>query len=108
MDYPEIIRNLPEARVPIQDVQANLLQGSQNQLIFFNFSENAEIPMHQHGAQWGIVVNGRIDLTIGSIRQTYRKGDSYYIPAGVMHGGTAYKGFKAIDFFDESDRYSIK
>ena len=106
MDYPDIIRNLPEAFVPVQGVEAHLLQGRKNQVVFFNFPQDTLIPMHQHGAQWGIVVDGHIELTIGNSKQVYRKGDSYYIPSGILHGGMAFKGFKAIDFFDEADRYN--
>lgn len=105
MNYPDIIKSLPSISIPINGVEANLLQGGKNQLVFFDVTEDTEIPMHSHGAQWGIVVDGKIDLTIGGQTNTYRKGDSYYIQAGEIHGGKIYKGFKAIDFFDEVDRY---
>ena len=63
------------------------------------------IPEHAHKAQWGIVVNGKIDLTIGGLQITYQKGDTYFIPDGVKHSAKVYKGFSAIDFFDQPDRY---
>lgn len=81
------------------------MQSKNNQLVFFDFKEDTKIPMHSHGAQWGIVVDGKIDLTIGRVEKTYQKGDSYYINAGEEHGGKIYAGFKAIDFFDDKDRY---
>jgi len=105
MNYPEIIQNLPKIDIPIKGVFAHLLQGEYNQLVFFSFTEHTEIPMHSHGARWGIVFDGKIDLTIGENTKTYRKGDSYYIQPGEKHGGKIYKGFKAIDFFEEVDRY---
>lgn len=105
MDYPEIIKSLPKIEIPLNGVYAHLLQGKNNQLVFFNFTEDTEIPMHSHGAQWGIVVDGKIDLTIGGIETTYHKGDSYNIKAGEVHGGKIYAGFKAIDFFEDADRY---
>ena len=105
MTYPDIIKLLPTLTIPIQGVEAYLLQGENNQLVFFDFTQDTEIPMHSHGAQWGIVVDGKIDLTIGGKTKTYQKGDSYFIKAGEIHGGKIYKGFKAIDFFDEVDRY---
>lgn len=105
MFFPEIIKNLPILSIPINGLEANLLQGSENQLVFFDFKEDTEIPMHSHGAQWGIVVDGRIDLTIGETKHSFRKGDSYYISSGIKHGGKIYAGFKAIDFFQEPDRY---
>lgn len=105
MNYPEIIKNLPKIDVPINGVDAYLMQSENNQLVFFNFNEDTEIPMHSHGAQWGIVVDGKIDLTIGGIEKTFVKGDNYKIKAGEIHGGKIYAGFKAIDFFEDADRY---
>jgi quercetin dioxygenase-like cupin family protein len=105
MEFPDLIKHLPSLSLPLNGVEANLLQGAENQLVFFDFKEDTEIPMHAHGAQWGIVVDGRIDLTIGNTGHSFRKGDSYFIPAGIKHGGKIYAGFKAIDFFEEPDRY---
>jgi len=105
MHYPNIIQSLPKINVPIPGVNGYLMQSDNNQLVFFEFNEDTEIPMHSHGAQWGIVVDGKIDLTIGGVTKTYRKGDSYTIRSGEEHGGKVYKGFKAIDFFEDKDRY---
>lgn len=105
MDYPAIIKKLPPVNIPLPGVEAFLHQGPSSQLVFFDFNEDTEIPMHSHGAQWGIVVAGKIDLTIGTNTRTFRKGDHYTIPAGTPHGGKVYAGFKAIDFFDDADRY---
>lgn len=103
--YPKIIKSLPKINIPVKGVVGNLMQSDQNQLVFFEFEEDAEIPIHSHGAQWGIVVDGKIKLIIGGTTQIYHKGDQYYIPAGVEHGGKVYKGLKAIDFFEDVDRY---
>ena len=105
MDYPIIIEKLPAIDISLNGARGFLLQGPDNQLVFFEFEEDTEIPMHSHGAQWGIVVDGKIDLTIGGVKKTYIKGDSYSIPAGTIHGGRIYAGFKAIDFFEDRDRY---
>lgn len=105
MKYPDIISKLPKIGVPIPGVNGFLLQGQDSQLVFFEFNEDADLPKHSHSAQWGIVVDGEIRLTISGIEKTYRKGDSYYIPAGAEHSGIISAGFKAIDFFDQPDRY---
>jgi quercetin dioxygenase-like cupin family protein len=107
MHYPSIIRNLPLIEIKVSGAVGFLMQGKNNQLVFFNFTEDTEIPMHSHGAQWGIVVDGKIDLTIGGITKTYQKGESYFIKSGEIHGGKIYRGFKAIDFFEDADRYSV-
>lgn len=105
MRYPDIIQKLPSVELPINGVKSYKLQGPQNQLVFFEFTEEVFIPEHTHKAQWGIVVEGKIDLTIGGLKITYKKGDTYFIPDGVKHSAKVYKGFSAIDFFDQPDRY---
>jgi len=105
MSYPEIIKKLPQIKLPVNGVKAYKLQGPENQLVFFEFTEETTIPEHSHKAQWGIVVDGKIDLTIGGLEITYKKGDSYFIPDGVKHSAKIYKGFCVIDFFDQPDRY---
>ncbi len=105
MKYPDIIHSLPEIDLPLADVSGYLLQGENNQLVFFDFKEETLIPEHSHGAQWGIVVDGSIEMTIGEETKTYRKGDSYFIPSKTPHSGIAKKGFKAIDFFEDKGRY---
>jgi len=107
MNYPEIISKLPKINVPINGVKGYLLQGRDHQLVFFDFAESSTIPPHSHGAQWGIVVDGEIRLTISGAEKTYRKGDSYFIPAGTEHSGFTSAGFKAIDFFDQPNRYRV-
>ncbi len=67
-----------------------------------------ELPFHSHGAQWGTVVEGEIELTIGGETKTYSPGDSYSIPAGVEHGAQIKSGTRVIDVFEEADRYPIK
>jgi len=91
--YPDIIKNLPEINLPLPGVKAHLIQSENNQLVFFDFSEDTEIPLHSHGAQWGIVVDGKIELTIGDKTRLYKKGDNYFIPSGVKHGGKIFAGF---------------
>jgi quercetin dioxygenase-like cupin family protein len=107
MNYPAIISQLPKIDIAADEVKGYLLQGKDNQLVFFEFNKETIIPPHSHGAQWGIEVDGEIRLTISGVEKTYKKGDSYFIPAGAEHSGIISAGFKAIDFFDQADRYKI-
>ena len=75
---------------------------------FFTFLKDMELPPHSHGAQWGTVVEGQIEFTIGGETKIYRPGDSYSIPAGVEHGALIKAGTRVIDVFEEADRYSIR
>lgn len=103
--FPEPIRQLPEAAMPLRGVRAYLSQADTHQVLFMQFSEDDEMPEHAHAAQMGIVLEGRIDLVIDGLKLTYRKGDRYFIPGGVRHSGKVYAGFAQVAFFSEPDRY---
>jgi quercetin dioxygenase-like cupin family protein len=72
------------------------------------FTEDVDLPEHAHESQWGIVLEGRIDLIIGGVKKSYLKGDRYFIPKGVKHSGKIYAGYADITFFDQVDRYKEK
>jgi quercetin dioxygenase-like cupin family protein len=106
--YPEMIRNLPEIDITLEGVRGWLLQGGDKQIAFFDIEPIGEVPPHAHSAQWGIVVEGKMRLTIGEETSIYQKGDWYYIPEGVTHSATFLTRFQAIDIFDEPQRYKTK
>jgi len=104
--FPEPISRLPEADIPIKGIKAYLSQGSKHQILFMEFSEDADLPEHSHESQWGIILEGKIDLTIDGTKHTFVKGDRYFIPKGVKHSGKIYAGYADITFFDQLDRYN--
>jgi len=106
--FPEPILNLPEAYIPLKGIHAYLSQGDNHQIIFMEFSEDIDLPEHSHASQVGIVLEGIIDLIIDGVKNSYQKGDRYFIPNGVKHSGKIYAGYADITFFDQKDRYSIK
>lgn len=106
--FPEPIRKLPQADIPLDGIRAFLSQSATHQILFMEFEKDVALPEHSHGAQIGIVLEGRIDLIIEGALKTFTKGDRYHIPAGVVHSGKIYAGYADITFFDEPDRYSQK
>lgn len=106
--FPKPIRDLPEADIPLEGVKAYLSQSDTHQIIFMEFEKDVDLPEHSHAAQIGIVLEGRIDLTIGGETKTYTKGDQYLIEKNVVHSGKIYAGYADITFFNEPDRYSKK
>ena len=103
--YPELIVGLPEADIPFDGVRGWLLQGKDHQLVFFEIEPIGEVAEHAHGAQWGTVLKGEMELTIGGDTNTYRKGDSYYIPAGILHSAQFKQKTWVMDFFADRERY---
>jgi mannose-6-phosphate isomerase-like protein (cupin superfamily) len=106
--FPEPIRNLPEADIPLDGIKAYLSQAKDHQLIFMEFDEDADLSEHSHAAQVGFVLGGKIELTIDGIPREYCKGDIYYIPENIKHTGKIYAGYADITFFNEPDRYGVK
>jgi quercetin dioxygenase-like cupin family protein len=106
--FPEPIQKLPLADVPLNGVTAYLSQAVDHQILFMEFSQDVELPEHAHAAQIGYVLEGEIDLVIGGVRNTFAKGDRYYIPEGVKHSGLIHAGYADITFFDEARRYQAK
>ncbi|MBU1054732.1 MAG: cupin domain-containing protein [Proteobacteria bacterium] len=106
--FPEPIRNLPEADIPIDGIKAYLSQASNHQLIFMQFEKDADLPEHSHAAQVGFVLSGKIELIIDGAKKEYSKGDIYFIPENTKHSGKIYAGYADITFFNESDRYKAK
>jgi quercetin dioxygenase-like cupin family protein len=106
--YPEIITQLPEADIPFEGVSGWLSQGTDHQIVFFDIEPIGEVSEHKHGAQWGIVIDGEMDLTIGGATKTYKRGDSYFIPEGVPHSAEFKTRTLAMDFFADRERYKSK
>jgi quercetin dioxygenase-like cupin family protein len=106
--FPEMIEHLPDIDIQLEGVRGKLLQAVDKQIVFFDLEPIGRIPPHSHGAQWGIVVTGEIELRIGASTRVVRKGDSYYIPAGVEHEARILIPSQVIDIFDDPDRYQVK
>ena len=106
--FPEPIKNLPEADIQLDGVNAYLSQSDTHQIIFMEFSKDVDLPEHSHAAQVGVVLEGKIELGVDGKKTTYTRGDRYYIPEGVLHYGKIYAGYADITFFDEAARYFRK
>lgn len=103
--YPDLITSLPQAELPLAGAQAWLLDGAPRQVAFFRLEPGSAVPDHAHGAQWGIIVEGEVEMTIAGERRTYRKGDCYLIPEGVTHSARCEAGALALDVFADAKRY---
>jgi quercetin dioxygenase-like cupin family protein len=106
--FPEIIVKLPKADIPINGLSSYLLQGKEQQLLFMEFENNVVVPDHSHESQWGVVLSGEIELTIEGRKNIFKKGDTYFIPAGAKHSAKIKAGYKDITLFNQKDRYQEK
>jgi len=106
--FPSMITDLPQAEIPIEGLKAFIVQGSGQQVVFMSFENHVEVPEHAHGAQWGVVLEGEIELDINDKRQRFNKGEMYFIPKDVRHSAKISAGYKDIALFNQRDRYKAK
>ncbi|MFW9967820.1 MAG: cupin domain-containing protein [Candidatus Thorarchaeota archaeon] len=106
--YPDIIKKLPKVKHSMDGVEGWLAQGENFQIAFFEIQPTAKVPPHSHGAQFGVVMEGEMVLTIGGDTQVYSKGDTYTIPKGVSHQAVFKSVVLAMDYFDDADRYETE
>lgn len=107
--YPEVITSLPEAEVPFDGAKAWIMQGTLNQIVFFEFKAGIDLPEHSHSyPQWGIVIEGKMELKINGKPRTCQNGDEYLIPIQAKHSAKFLKRTRVMDFFSEKARYKSK
>lgn len=107
-NFPKAITGLPEADITFKGVKGWIAQGDNHQIVFFEIKSSAEVPEHTHNAQWGIVVEGEMELTINGKIKVYRKGDEYFIPAQAKHSAKFQTKCRIIDFFTDKTRFKPK
>lgn len=103
--YPEMITSLPDIDIPLEGVRGKLLQAGDYQMAFFDIQPTAKVPAHSHDAQFGVMLDGEMDLTIGGETRTVKRGDTYFIPKGVEHSAVFRTRVLVMDLFAEPARY---
>lgn len=108
-EYPQVITTLSKAILQVNGIKAWVLQGERHQLVFFKMEANTQVPEHSHDySQWGIMLKGKMRLTIDGKARLIKKGDEYVIPANAKHYATFLSKSRVIDFFSERARYKTK
>lgn len=97
--WPPFLGELPRADLTAEGLEGRVLRGDRWVVLFMHAEQEVVVPRHHHGAQWGIVVDGEMELTINDEEHTYRRGDSHFIPAGVDHEAVLHAGWKGLYVF---------
>ena len=105
---PHIIEQHPAADIPISGLTSHLVQAGEQQFVFMQFDADVQVAEHAHEAQWGVVLEGTMDLTVAGERRTLCKGDTYFIGKGVPHSAVIHKGYSDLTLFDQVDRYQVR
>lgn len=109
MPLPDFILGFPSLDLPFAAdvVTTHAIRSDRGLVVFFIFQQAMDLPAHSHKGQWGTVIEGEINFTIGGVTRVYRPGDSYSIASGIVHSAHIVAGTIAIDVFEEPDRYHI-
>jgi quercetin dioxygenase-like cupin family protein len=100
---------LHEADIPFEGVRAWILQAAASQLVFFEFEAGDILPAHNHTCmQWGMVIDGEMELFIDGAQRSCAKGDEYVIPPGTKHYAEFFRRTRVMDYFSEKSRYNAK
>ncbi len=105
---PEMITKLPEIVMPNDSIKGYLIQGESNQSIFFIVKAGAYLPEHSHAAQWGVVLEGEFEIAFGGDKKVFKKGDTYFVPEGVLHSGKYITDVISFDVFDDKNKFKTK
>lgn len=108
-EYPAVITSLPEADIRFKGIRAWIMQGDNTQLVFFEMDSSATVPEHSHDyVQWGMVIDGQMNLIIDGKSMICTKGSEYLIPARAKHFARFNEKTRVVDLFSEKSRYSRK
>lgn len=110
MPLPTFFDAMPALDLPFPDtvVSSHASRTDAGLVVFFRFHQDVTLPAHSHGHQWGMVIEGEVALTIDGATRRYAPGETYDIPAGVVHAVGVKAGTIALDVFAEPDRYPLK
>jgi len=82
-------------------VQIRAPYGENLMLSVVDFEAESEVPLHSHPhEQAGVMLEGRMELTIGEETRVLNPGEFYIIPPNTPHGASAVGGpARALDVF---------
>ena len=80
---------------PLASLRGWMLQNDRALAMFYEIPDGVEVPEHAHGAQWGVVLEGTMEFTIGGETKVYGPGETYYVPASVPTAPSSRPGMSA-------------
>src|SRR5579872_5917660 len=84
-----------------QGLVARVVEGERMTFAVVDLEPGAVLPQHQHAnEQIGLIVQGEMELTVGTQKRLLRPGDTYVIPGDVPHTAQAGPdGASIVDVF---------
>ena len=99
--FPDFINRFPPVDLPGPGPELHILKGSSGQVAFFKISKGDEVSLHSHADSWAILVSGEMSVSVGDKTFIAKKGDSWFVPNGVRHGGETLQESLMVEVFCE-------
>jgi quercetin dioxygenase-like cupin family protein len=102
MPFPESVHRLPRTKLATADVFVH--DDGTTQILFIEAplgQPDVVVPTHVHDVEWGIVVEGEIEMTFPDRTERHGPGATHHIPANVPHSFRFRAGTSSIHYFVE-------
>lgn len=102
MPFPESVRRLPHTT--LAGLDAFVHDNGTSQILFLELPADrpeVAVPTHTHDVEWGIVVEGEIEMTIGELVQRHTAGSTHFIGSKVPHSFRFRPGTSSMHYFVE-------
>jgi quercetin dioxygenase-like cupin family protein len=102
MPFPESVRRLPKTSLAGVDVYVH--DGGTSQVLFLELPVGrpaVEVPTHAHDVEYGIVVEGEIEMNLDGRRERHVAGSTHWIPKDLPHSFRFLPGTTSIHYFVE-------
>lgn len=96
---PPFLDQLPLADATPDGVTIRTVENEAWTVRFMHAPRTVTIPAHQHGAQWGVVLEGSMILTVNGKQTTLHRGATHYVPPGDTHEATLFAGWHGLYVF---------
>ena len=98
--WPSFVDSWPKAKMEVEGLSGRVLKGEHGWIIFMSADRDVSVPSDHHGAQWGVVLDGKMELIIGEHARVFERGETHFIPAGVEHAAMLFAGWRGLYVFD--------
>lgn len=99
--FPDIIKKIPARDYKIDGLEVHVDHTKTGTIYFVSAEKEVVFPLHNHAAQWTIVISGSCTFTANGETKTYNTGETYFIPAGLKHQITLHAGYSEFDYVDD-------
>lgn len=91
-----------------EGTKSKIIHAGNQQFIFIEHNKDLYFPPHSHvNAEWGICIEGEMDIEIDGVMHYIRKGDHFFVDSNVLHSAQVRAGYKAMLLVDGDERYHV-